>query len=65
MKEVYYFRIFNRYGQLIYTAKNSYPGWDGTIHGKLQPTGTYVWQVSGKDFNDEVQTEKGTVLLIR
>ncbi len=65
MKEIFYFRVYNRYGQLVFSTKNAYPGWDGTLSGKLQPTGTYVWLVSGKDFNDKAQSLRGTFLLIR
>lgn len=65
MKEVYYFRIFNRYGQLMFSSNNTEPGWDGTLSGKQQPTGTYVWMLSGKDFNNDIHTQRGTVVLIR
>lgn len=65
MKEVYYFRVFNRFGQLVFTSRTSQPGWDGSINGKVQPAGTYVWMVSGKDFTDKVQSLKGTFVLIR
>jgi len=65
MKEVSYFRIFNRYGQLVYSSNNAQPGWDGKLNGKLQPTGTYVWMVSGRDYNDKIQTQRGTVVLVR
>jgi gliding motility-associated-like protein len=65
MKEIYYFRIFNRYGQLMYQSKTMQPGWDGTVNGKPAPAGSYVWMVSGKDFSDQLNTQKGTVVLIR
>lgn len=65
MKEIYYFRIFNRYGQLVFESRNTEPGWDGTLNGKQQPSGTYVWMVSGKDFNDDTNTQRGTVTLVR
>ena len=65
MKEVNYFRIYNRYGQLVYSSTNAQPGWDGKLNGKRQPAGTYVWMVSGKDYNDAMQTQRGTVVLVR
>jgi gliding motility-associated-like protein len=63
--EIYFFRIFNRYGQLVYSSTNSRDGWDGTIKGQPQPTGTYVWMVKGKDFAGQVHEQKGTFMLIR
>lgn len=63
--EIYFFRIFNRYGQLVYSSTSSRDGWDGTINGQPQPTGTYVWMVKGKDFAGQVHAKKGTFMLVR
>jgi gliding motility-associated-like protein len=65
MKELYYFRVFNRYGQLVHSGSNPALGWDGTANGKKQNSGTYVWMVSGKDYNDQPHVLRGTVTLIR
>lgn len=60
------FRVFNRYGQLVFETKDWSRKWDGTINGVLQPAGTYVWTLqytdgpSGKNF-----FLKGTSTLIR
>lgn len=62
---IYYFRIFNRYGQLVFNASNTKDGWDGTISGKQQGSGTYVWMVKGKDFTGRVHEERGTLQLVR
>jgi hypothetical protein len=40
-------------------------GWDGTIAGKEQPTGVYVWVIEGVAFDNRVISKKGTVTLIR
>ncbi|RYY31239.1 MAG: PKD domain-containing protein [Chitinophagaceae bacterium] len=65
MKEIRYFRIYNRYGQLIFDDRNSFNGWDGSVGGKPQGTGTFVWIVSGIDFNGQEHVKKGTVTLVR
>jgi len=65
MKEVYYFRVFNRFGQVVHTSIDPSKGWDGTTNGSKQIAGTYVWMVSGLDFNGQVHTQKGTVTLVR
>jgi gliding motility-associated-like protein len=60
------FRVYNRYGQLVFETRDWTNKWDGTINGKPQPPGTYVWtlrytdSVSGKNF-----FMKGTSILIR
>jgi len=60
-----YFRIFNRYGKLIFETNQWMAGWDGSFMGKPQPTGTYVWALKGKDRKGRVIETKGTVVLIR
>ena len=60
-----YFRIFNRWGQLVYATVRNGEGWDGTISGKPQESGTFVYMVQGKDYTGKVHFKKGTVILVR
>ncbi len=60
-----YFRIFNRWGQLVFSTTRLHEGWDGKIDGKEQPTGLYVWVIQGITMNNQVISKKGTVALIR
>jgi gliding motility-associated-like protein len=59
------FTVFDRYGHTIFTSKNAYQGWDGTINGAAQNTGSFVWLATGVDFNGRVVERKGAVLLVR
>ncbi len=60
------FKIYNRFGQIIFETHDWKKKWDGRINGMLQPSGTYVYQLeythkdSGKKYN-----LKGTTVLIR
>ncbi|MEP6466877.1 MAG: PKD domain-containing protein [Parafilimonas sp.] len=63
--EISFYNILNRWGQVIYTSKNSSEGWDGTVHGVPQPAGTYVWVVAGKTLDNKIIKKQGTVVLIR
>lgn len=65
IKAYKYFKIFNRWGQLIYSTTTMNAGWDGTLQGKEQPTGIYVWMVEGTTFDNRSIAKKGTLLLIR
>lgn len=65
IKSYNYFRVFNRWGQMIFNTKQFYSGWDGTINGTPQPAGTYVWMIEGVTFDNKLITQKGTVTLIR
>ena len=60
-----YFTIFNRWGQSIFTTKQIGSGWDGTLNGIKQPSGTYVFITEGIDYLGRKVTKKGTVVLIR
>lgn len=60
-----YFRVFNRWGQLIFSTNKLHDGWDGKLGGVDQPLGVYVWVVEGITKNNQVITKKGTVTLIR
>ena len=60
-----YFKVYNRWGQLLYSTANLNEGWDGRIKGTDQHTSTYVWMVQGVARDGRVITKKGTVTLIR
>jgi gliding motility-associated-like protein len=65
IKEVRYFRIFNRWGQLLFEAKTDRPGWDGTISGIPQGTQVFVWLIEGVGMDDKIYRRKGTSTLVR
>lgn len=60
-----YFRVYNRWGQLVYSTTQMGQGWDGTINGVPQTSGSFVWMVLGKDYTGKVVFHKGTMVLIR
>jgi len=60
-----FFRVYNRWGQLIYSTGQIGAGWDGTYGGAEQGPGTYVWYVSGTNYLGNKIEKKGTVILIR
>ena len=59
------FKIYNRWGQLIFESREKSKGWDGTYLGKAQPIETYVWQIEGEDIAGKVYTKSGLFSLIR
>jgi PKD repeat protein len=60
-----YFRVYNRWGQLVFSSVDPSRGWDGTIAGRKQDAGAYVWVVQGRDFTGKLIFKKGTMVLIR
>lgn len=59
------FSVFNRWGQLVFRTTEPGKGWDGTVAGREQPSGTYVWIAQAIDYTGQKITRKGTALLIR
>jgi gliding motility-associated-like protein len=65
IKELKYFAVYNRYGELIYKSANENQGWDGFIKGKAQNTGTYVWMAEAVDYLGRTIFRKGTCMVLR
>lgn len=63
--QLQHFRIFNRWGQLLYSTSELGKGWDGTFSGVKQPAGTYVYEAVGTDQLGNRIYRKGTLVLIR
>ena len=60
------FKVYNRWGQIVFAATNSDSKWDGKFKGVEQATGVYTWRLSYKDkATGERFTLKGTTLLVR
>jgi gliding motility-associated-like protein len=60
-----FFRVFNRWGQLVYATNQNGRGWDGTLSGTKQDAGTFVYIVQGRDYLGNTITKKGTFVLVR
>lgn len=63
----YQLEIFNRFGELFFSTNNTEDGWDGTLGGKLAPTGVYIWKIQYIKYSDETNKleQTGTITLIR
>jgi hypothetical protein len=65
ISSIQYFRVYNRLGQLVYNTSSIGSGWNGMLNGAPQDSGGYVWMVKGTDYNGNVITKNGTMVLIR
>lgn len=60
------FRIYNRFGELVFLSRNFAGKWDGNFKGKAQASGVFVWLLSYTDPQTKQKiTKKGTSLLVR
>ncbi len=65
VKQVHYFKIFNRWGQIVYQSATDKPGWDGIYKGSLQESGAFVWIFEGLGLDGVVYVKKGVSVLLR
>jgi gliding motility-associated-like protein len=63
--KVNYFRVYDRWGKLLYSMNSDQPGWDGRISGKPAEMQTVVWMVEAVDVDGKVHQEQGTTVIIR
>ena len=65
--EMRVFKIFNRWGTLVFDNKNATvnTGWNGTYLGRTQPMDTYAWIAEGIDVDGKLVTRTGNTILIR
>lgn len=60
-----YFRIYDRWGKLVFETTDPTKVWDGTIAGKAAAQGVYVWEADGFCDSGRKVTGSGNVTLIR
>jgi len=65
VKQLRFFRIYNRYGKKLFETNNVTSGWDGTFNGTVLPIDTYVWSVEAIDNAGFPVIDQGTVTLLR
>jgi gliding motility-associated-like protein len=58
----YHFRIYNRWGQLLFYIQDPEGGWDGTYRGQLQQEGVYVYTI---ELDGASYRFRGTFYLLR
>lgn len=60
----YTFKVFNRYGEVIFATNNPTKKWDGRVNGNLQ-AGVFVWYANYSIRSRKNLAQKGTVLIVR
>jgi gliding motility-associated-like protein len=59
------FRVYNRYGLLVFRTSDPHEGWDGTFNGKPENPATFVYTVDYRLINGRSSNLKGNVTLFR
>ncbi len=65
IKETRYFRIYNRWGQVVFESKDPAQGWNGRLNGQPASMQTLVWMYEGLGLDNRIYNQKGTTILMR
>lgn len=65
MKELTYFRVYNRWGVLMFSTTEQGKGWDGRYGGKAQDPAAFVWECEAVTYKGQIRKRKGSAVLIR
>ena len=61
----YTFRIYDRWGQLLFNSETTSSLWDGNYNNQPVNSGVYVYKVNVIYFDGKSEVKKGTVTLVR
>ncbi len=62
--KINYFKIYNRWGQLLFETKSDLIGWDGKINNIVQEMQSVVWMVEAVDVDGKIHQKTGTTILM-
>ncbi|MGF2412125.1 PKD domain-containing protein [Ferruginibacter sp.] len=65
IKQLNYFTLFDRWGNIVFTTKNFFDKWDATLGGKKVPNGNFVWIAEAVTYDGQLIQRKGSVMVIR
>jgi len=60
-----YFKIYNRWGEQVFSSNSWEDAWDGTFKGQKMDGGVYFWEISTINRFGSIEKKKGDVTLIR
>jgi gliding motility-associated-like protein len=63
--EIKEFKIYNRWGNLVFETTRLDEGWDGTANGKIQNIDTYAFYIRAVTIHGYETEKKGNFMLIR
>lgn len=63
--DVLEFKIFNRWGEMVYSGNDLNDGWDGIYKGFPAPLGVYVYYIRAEKYLGGIYEKQGNITLIR
>ncbi|MBV9988560.1 MAG: T9SS type B sorting domain-containing protein [Chitinophagaceae bacterium] len=65
IRQLRYFRVFNRFGKMVFQTTDPTIGWDGRFNNDPQPIDTYIWAAEVADQFGVITRKTGNVTLLR
>lgn len=65
IKQFNFFRIYDRWGNIMFSSRNEFDQWNGTFKGAQLDTGNFVWVAEAISYDGRILQRKGSVVLIR
>lgn len=65
IKQLNFFRVYNRWGQMVFSTSQGSKGWDGTVGGNKQSSDNFVYMVQAVDYTGKVIVKRGNFVLVR
>ncbi len=65
ISQLNYFRVYNRWGNVVFETKKLGEGWDGSWKGEAQPFGVYVYDIQAVSLTGKIINKSGNVTLLR
>lgn len=60
----YVFKVYNRWGNLVFSSTEPQNGWDGRIGDQAVNAGAFVWVVTYRDYYGKEHKNGGTLMLV-
>ena len=65
ISQLIYFRVYNRWGNVVFETRKLGEGWDGSWKGEAQPFGVYVYDIQAISLTGKIINKSGNVTLLR
>ena len=65
ISDLKYFRVFNRWGSLVFETKIPGEGWDGYFKGVKAAADVYTWTIEAIGTDKRMHSKRGTTILLK
>jgi gliding motility-associated-like protein len=59
------FRVYNNWGELLFSSDDQEKGWDGKYKGQPVPLGVYVWILDVDLYNGQSVRKTGDITVLK